>query len=131
MIVLDSSAVVAIVHAEPDQDLLADIISAADVVLMSSVTVQECGMVVFSRRGQIGLHELWRFLREARCTVVPYDETQARAAIDAFTRYGKGQSSKARLNLGDCAAYALAKTRDAPLLFKGDDFTHTDLRSAL
>ena len=61
--------------------------------------------------------------------IVPFDEAQVRAAAVAFDRYGKGINSKAQLNLSDCAAYALAKTMNAPLLFKGNDFTHTDITS--
>jgi ribonuclease VapC len=63
--------------------------------------------------------------------VVPFDEPMAEAAFDAFKRYGKGQGHRAQLNIIDCAAYALAKTRDLPLLFKGNDFASTDIRPAL
>jgi ribonuclease VapC len=67
----------------------------------------------------------------AEIETIPFDEAQVRAAAVAFDLYGKGINSRARLNLADCAAYALARTMDAPLLFKGCDFTHTDLRSCL
>jgi ribonuclease VapC len=63
--------------------------------------------------------------------IVAFDEVQARAATEAFDRYGKGINSKARLNISDCAAYALAKTMNCPLLFKGNDFTQTDVQPAL
>jgi ribonuclease VapC len=70
---------------------------------------------------------LWSFLRDNSIMIAPFDEIQARAAADAFGRYGKGIDARARLNLADCAAYALAKSLGVPLLFKGDDFTHTDI----
>jgi ribonuclease VapC len=70
-------------------------------------------------------------LTDCEIEVVPFDMTQARAAAAAFDRYGKGVHSKARLNLADCAAYALAMSLDAPLLFKGDDFSQTDVKSCL
>jgi len=74
---------------------------------------------------------LWTFLREADIQIVPFDETQVRAAIAVFDRFGKGVHAKARLNLADCAAYALAQTLAAPFLFKGGDFIHTDATPAL
>lgn len=77
------------------------------------------------------LPRLWRFLTENEIEIIPFDEPQVRAAATAFDRYGKGIHSKALLNLSDCAAYALAKTVNAPLLFKGDDFAETDLQKCL
>ena len=75
---------------------------------------------------------MWRFLREDNdFEIVPFDETQARVALSAFGRYGKGIDPKARLNLADCAAYALATSFSAPLLFKGNDFTATDVLTCL
>ena len=72
---------------------------------------------------------MWRFLlADNDFEVVAFDETQAREALAAFGRYGKGIDPQARLNLSDCAAYALARSMDLPLLFKGDDFTATDVR---
>jgi ribonuclease VapC len=70
------------------------------------------------------------FLVACEIEIVPFDEAQVRAAAVGFGLYGKGLHGKARLNLADCAAYALAKRRDAPLLLKGEDFAHTDVRSA-
>ena len=75
------------------------------------------------------LTAMWWFLQiENDFEIIPFDEAQAREALAAFDRYGKGIDPKARLNLSDCAAYALAKTLNAPLLFKGNDFTQTDLQ---
>ena len=71
------------------------------------------------------------FIRESRVTIEPVDEDQVRIARAAYRAYGRGSGHQARLNFGDCFSYALAKVRDEPLLFKGDDFSHTDLRSAV
>jgi ribonuclease VapC len=75
-------------------------------------------------------HEVDRLLADVEIDVVPFDADHARLARDAYTRFGKHPSSKAKLNFGDCMAYALAKATGEPLLFKGDDFTHTDLTPA-
>jgi ribonuclease VapC len=75
---------------------------------------------------------MWRFLNEENdFEIVPFDEAQVREALAAFGRYGKGIHPKARLNLADCAAYALARSLNAPLLFKGEDFAATDVKSCL
>jgi ribonuclease VapC len=96
------------------------------------VNVLETGMVLRARHGEAVVDRMWRFLRsENDFEIVPFDEAQLRAATAAFDRYGKGIHSKARLNLADCAAYALAATMNAPLLFKGDDFTATDVNACL
>jgi ribonuclease VapC len=79
------------------------------------------------RHGNAAPARLWRFFEENGFEIVPFDELQAREAHAAFDRFGKGIDSKARLNLADCAAYALAKSMNLPLLFKGDDFPHTDV----
>ena len=74
--------------------------------------------------------EFWQWLTDNHIEIVPFDAVQAYEAAAAFGRYGKGLHPRARLNLADCAAYALAKTMNAPLLFKGDDFAATDVRAA-
>ncbi len=83
------------------------------------------------RQGAASVERLWEILQLSQIQVVPFDEVQARAAAEAYGHHGKGIQSKARLNLADCAAYALAMTMDAPLLFKGDDFPHTDVKTYL
>jgi ribonuclease VapC len=94
--------------------------------------VHETGVVLRIRRGLPALDRLWRFLViENDFEIVAFDENQARLALSAFDRYGKGIHSKARLNLADCAAYALASGLGAPLLFKGDDFSATDIQACL
>jgi ribonuclease VapC len=83
------------------------------------------------RHGSAAVARMWRFLQQENdFEIIPFDEAQAKEALSAFDRYGKGLHPKARLNLADCAAYALARTMKAPLLFKGDDFTATDVEMA-
>ncbi len=131
MIVVDSSAVVAILEREDDSALYARVIQDADTLTMSAVNAHECAVVLRRRRGPEGERILWLFLADNGVQILPFDEEQARRASEAFGRYGKGIDSKARLNLADCAAYALAKSLSAPLLFKGDDFIHTDIEVAV
>jgi ribonuclease VapC len=132
MIVVDSSALVAILEHEVDAANFARAIAEADRLKISAVNAHETGMVLRARRGDVGERLMWRFLRDENdFEIVAFDEAQVRSALSAFGRYGKGIDPKARLNLADCAAYALAKTLDWPLLFKGDDFAATDIRSCL
>lgn len=125
--VVDSSAVIAVLDNEDDAATFAEAIDAADRLVMSAVNVHETAVVLRHRHGQPATERFWRYLAGNDIEVAPFDEDQARAASEAFGRYGKGIHSKARLNLADCAAYALAKSLSAPLLFKGNDFTHTDV----
>ncbi len=130
MIVVDSSALVAIFEREPDAADFAAAIRQTERLLISAVNVHETGTVMRVRRGEIAVELMWRFLRvDNDFEIVPFDEGQAREALAAFSRYGKGIDSAARLNLEDCAAYALSKTMNAPLLFKGKDFVATDVRA--
>jgi ribonuclease VapC len=116
MIVVDSSALVAILEREPDAAVSSMAIEGADRLLISAVNVHETGVVLRVRRGSAALDRLWRLLLiDNDFEIVPFDEMQARAALSAFERYGKGLHSRARLNLADCAAYALASTMGAPL----------------
>ena len=134
MIVVDSSAIVAILFREPMAEPLLSCLEADPNPLMSVANYVEAGQVLAQRhpespeRGLMLFHDL---LDRAGISLAPIDETQAREALKARVRYGRGFGHPARLNYGDCFAYALAKTRDLPLLFIGDDFTHTDIVSAL
>lgn len=129
MIVVDSSALVAILENEADAHAYARAIEQADRLLVSAVNVHETGIVLRARRGPAAIDRLWRVLGvDNDFEIVAFDEIQARAALSAFERFGKGIHPKARLNLADCAAYALATTMSAPLLFKGDDFSETDVK---
>jgi ribonuclease VapC len=132
MIVVDSSALIAIFEAEIDAAVFAQAIKQADRLLISAVNVHETGIVMRARHGDAGLSRLWRFLLEQNdFEIIPFDEMQVRGALVAFGRYGKGIDPKARLNLADCAAYALAMSLNAPLLFKGNDFAATDVKAAV
>lgn len=127
MMVVNSSAVVAIFQAEDDALPLADAMASADQLVMSAVNAHETAMILRARGGPESAEDFWRFLSVNGIEVAPFNEEQAREASEAFGQFGKGIHSKARLNLADCAAYALAKSLSAPLLFKGDDFIHTDI----
>jgi ribonuclease VapC len=98
--------------------------------VVSDFTLFESRAVLHKRIGEIGTTRLSALLRESRMTTAAFDERQSDLAFDAYRRWGKG-SHPAGLNLGDCVAYALAKSLDAPLLFKGADFPKTDVRAAL
>jgi ribonuclease VapC len=125
VIVIDTSAVIAILRAETDAHHLAAILARADVCVMSSVTFMETSMVFAGRAvAPTVFGRLDSFLEAANIEIVANDRRLATAARDAFLRYGKGRHP-ASLTLGDCAAYALAKTRGLPLLFKARDFSQT------
>jgi len=131
MIVIDTSALIAILSHEPERTSFYDAIVAADRCLVSAVTYQEAGHVLIAKRGVNGLYDLEDFLALIKAEIIPHDLHLAALALEAFRRYGKGINPKARLNFCDCAAYALAKAMNAPLLFKGNDFAETDLTSCL
>jgi ribonuclease VapC len=124
MIVVDSSALIAILLDEPEKQAFEDVIAGGE-------HAHEKATVLRLRHGVAAVERFWQFLADGEIEIVPFDEVQVRAAAIAFDRYGKGIHSKARLNLSDCAAYALAKTMNAPLLFKGDDFSQTDMQACL
>ena len=127
MIVVDTSALVAILQGEADAGRFAAAIADADPALVSAATVAETGIVMLGRHGREGTDRVRALLQEGRFRVESVTEEHAELAIDAYDNYGKGRGRKAKLNLGDCFSYALAKATGAPLLFKGNDFTHTDL----
>ena len=130
MIVVDSSALVAILRREPEADDFLRAIVQSDGCLLSAIGLLETSMVLAGRTGGA---DSWAALdalvARAGIQIVAQDAGLAAAARDAFLRFGKGRHP-AGLNLGDCAAYALAKERDLPLLYKGNDFAQTDLRIA-
>ena len=128
--VIDTSALVAILLREPDADLFSQAIAEASVRLVSAVTRVELSFVVESRKRVAGPGDIVRMLRDGRIEVVAVTPEQADIAIQAFRRFGRGRH-RAALNIGDCFSYALAKETDLPLLFKGDDFAQTDIRAAL
>lgn len=130
MIVVDSSALVAIILDEPEATHFSDIVGDDSASYASAFTLFETRTVLSFRGGSARLRQLQHWLDTAKVMSVAFDEQQSALALDAYQRWGKG-NHPASLNLGDCAAYALAKSLDAPLLFKGDDFSKTDVRRAL
>lgn len=127
--VIDSSAVLAILQDEPERSAFNALIAAADTRLLSAASLVELSIVLEARFGADGQGDLDLFLSTAEIEIVAVDREQAELARGAFSRYGKGRH-RAGLNVGDCFAYALAKRAGSPLLFKGNDFTHTDLQPA-
>lgn len=129
--VLDTSAIIASITNEQDSSRFRAAMLGAESLLISSVAVLETRIVLLARLGQdaVGLFE--ELLENSGIVVVPFDSEMAKAAFDAFRRFGKGQAHPAQLNIVDCAVYALAKTLSQPLLFKGNDFDRTDVESAL
>jgi ribonuclease VapC len=131
MIVIDSSALLAILLNEPEKQAFEKAIAGAKRYVVSAVNAHETAMILRMRIGRAAVGQLRYLLAKSSIEVVPFNDAQAWAASIAFNRYGKGIHSNARLNLCDCAAYVLAKRMNTPLLFKGSDFTHTDLQSCL
>ncbi|MCB1056308.1 MAG: type II toxin-antitoxin system VapC family toxin [Acidobacteria bacterium] len=125
--VVDTSAVVAILQDEPERRAFHAALETAVTLSMSVASFVEASMVVGSRFGEPGLRALDLWIAEAGVELVPVDHEQALEARRAFLRFGRGRHP-AGLNYGDCFAYALARTRDEALLFKGDDFSRTDVR---
>ena len=123
--VLDTSALVAILTGEPEQVAFIADIERADTCLLSAASYVEASIVLEVRHGPGGVQALDRLLEQAGCEIVAVDAEQARIARSAFQRFGKGRHP-AGLNFGDCFAYALAVARGEPLLFKGNDFPQTD-----
>jgi ribonuclease VapC len=129
--VIDTSAIVALIEAEAEAETLAAALVKDERRLVSAVTVLEAAIVLESRRPTTGRAALDRFISTLALEVVAFDAEQLVAAREGFRRYGRGRPSKARLNFGDCCAYALAKLHGEPLLFVGDDFVHTDIVPAI
>jgi ribonuclease VapC len=128
--VIDTSALIAILFAEPGRDRLLDALSGDPVRLISAVNALETAVVVEARKGEAGGREYDLLLHRAKIDVVPFTQEHAEEARIAWRAYGKG-NHPASLNFCDCCAYALAKISGEPLLFKGADFQKTDVVSAL
>lgn len=128
--VVDTSALVAILKAEPEAATFLAKLATATVCRLSAANFVEAGLI--ANRDPSGAHReaLEDLLREFDIRIEPVSERQARIALDAFRRYGKGTGHPAGLNYGDCFAYALAADTGEVLLFKGDDFPCTDLAPA-
>ncbi|HEX4495344.1 MAG TPA: type II toxin-antitoxin system VapC family toxin [Thermoanaerobaculia bacterium] len=127
--ILDSSVVVAIALREPGHEELVDKLRSADSLGIGAPTLTETGMVLSARLGVEPQALLDRFLRDFEVVPVAFGELHWREALEAFRRFGKGRHPAA-LNFGDCLSYATAKLAGHPLLFVGDDFPRTDIKSA-
>lgn len=128
--VIDSSALLAVLLGEPDGPRVAAAIEAGSPRLLSAANLLEASIVIESRKGEAGGRELDLLLYRAGIQVEPVDRDQAELARVAWRRFGKGQHPAA-LNYGDCFAYALATSRQLPLLFCGEDFARTDVEGVL
>jgi ribonuclease VapC len=128
-VILDSSAVIAVLLAEPDHETIVDRLAQAPQVAIGAPTLTECGIVLSARLGALGQTLLGRFVQEAALTIIPFGPDHWVAAVDAYLRFGKGRHPAA-LNFGDCMSYATAQLANAPLLCLGNDFMQTDLRLA-
>ena len=125
--VIDTSAIVAILQNEPEQDAFIEAIESADICLVSAASFIEASIVILTRYGMDGIHDLDLFMAKAGIEISSVDSDQANIARRAFRDFGRGRHP-AELNFGDCFSYALAKSLDLPLLFKGSDFSKTDIR---
>jgi ribonuclease VapC len=127
--ILDPSAIIAILRNESDADELAEVIESAHVRRISAATYVEAAIVTDSNRDPVLSNSLDSFLQRSLVHIEPVTVEQARIAREAYRDFGKGRH-RAGLNLGDCFSYALAKDKGEPLLFKGDDFKLTDVEVA-
>jgi ribonuclease VapC len=127
--ILDTSALIAILYGEPEAEAFARRIHEAETCRMSVATWVELALVVESQLGPEGMRQAEVFLRRAGIVIEPLTVEQGELARQGFLDFGKGRH-KAGLNYGDCFAYALAKAAGEPLLFKGNDFVHTDISAA-
>jgi ribonuclease VapC len=129
--IIDTSALLAILRDEPEAAACAEAIQRADGRRLSAVSFAEAATVIDGSRDPVASRGFDDLLREARISIDPVTEAQARMARDAYRDFGRGSGHPAKLNFGDCFSYALAKITDEPLLFKGRDFVHTDVKQAL
>jgi ribonuclease VapC len=129
--IIDTSALVAILRDEPNAEICARAIESAAERRVSAVNFVEAAVVIDGSRDPIASRRFDDLLRVARVRIESVTENQARLARDAYRDFGKGSGHSAKLNLGDCFAYALAKVTGEPLLFIGADFAHTDIMPAI
>jgi ribonuclease VapC len=129
--IVDASAVIAILRNEPAAPLCAQAIASARSRRISAVNYVEAAVVIDGSRDPVASRRFDDLFRAANIAVEPVTEEQAQIAREAYRDFGKGSGHRASLNFGDCFAYALAKVTGEPILFKGDDFGHTDLHPAV
>jgi ribonuclease VapC len=127
--IIDTSALVAVLDQEPEAERIVRILASSSERMLSAANLVEVGIVMQARRGDDGARDLDLLLAKLRIDIIAVTATQADIARKAFRRYGRGRHA-ANLNFGDCFAFALAKDKSLPLLFKGDDFRRTDVMVA-
>jgi len=128
-VVVDSSVLIAILLAEPEAEDYAKRLIDTDDIYISAVSIVESSMVIEYKKGEQGANQYDELLKIIAPTIVAFDSEQAKLARASWRQYGKGRHP-AKLNFGDCCSYAVAKYLNKPLLFKGDDFSKTDLVQA-
>lgn len=131
---VDASAMVAVLTEEPGADALVRLLETASSPVTSAIAVFETALALSRKKTQPierSRDQVRRFLAVTRITIVPIAAAESEAALAAFAHFGKGRAHPAQLNMGDCFAYACARTNDVPLLFVGNDFRRTDIPSAL
>jgi len=130
-VIVDASAIIAIVHAEEDAASFAGAVERAGAARISAANYFEAAIIVDSSRNPISIRQFDEILSLLGIAIEPVSVEQAKIARQAYRDFGKGSGHPAGLNFGDCFAYALAKETGEPLLFKGSDFGHTDVKKAL
>jgi ribonuclease VapC len=130
-VIVDTSALVAILTREPEADAFTEAIARADAPMLSAATYVETAVVIDARRNPVLSRAFDRFLEENQLSVESVTPAQAKIAREAYRDFGRGSGHAAQLNFGDCFAYALARDKNLPLLFKGDDFRRTDVDAAV
>lgn len=128
--IVDTSAIVAIALNEPDRDRLIDALLDEADPKMSAATAVEVAAVLIRRMAPEDFRRVQRLIDQLGIRTVPFDDDHAASAIRAYRDFGRGSGHRARLNLGDCYSYALADVTGEPLLYVGEDFSHTDLAAA-
>jgi len=129
--IVDTSALIAILKSEPEAQAFSNAIEAAKVVRLSAASYLESRIVVNRYKDPILMARLEEILENPGLQIEPVTAAQAKIAWEAYRNFGKGSGSPANLNFGDCLTYALARDKRESLLYKGDDFVHTDLRAAM
>jgi ribonuclease VapC len=130
-VIVDTSALIAILRDEPEARACATAIASSTSRRVSAANFVEAALVIDASRDPVASRRFDDLIKAAQMIIEPVTEAQARIAREAYRDFGKGSGHPAKLNFGDCFAYALAKVTGEPLLFKGDDFAHTDIDQAL
>lgn len=129
--IVDSSALVAILLQEPDAATFAEALAVVRFKGLSAASYVETALVIDAKRDPVATRQLDNLITRSSIQIEPFTAEQAKIARQAHRDFGRGSGHRARLNFGDCMTYALVKVTGQPLLYKGDDFGHTDVRSAL